>query len=122
MNPHVLKVRLLANAPPGALQIGEVSAGQTARDHPEIVILAGKELLNCTGLGSEQHHPSAPLGIQKLDAIPLHILPLHVPHLLHPAARRQQQGEGRDRGRHLVLCCGSEPADGERRQPAASVS
>ena len=41
MNAYVFKVRPLADAPPGALEVGAVSAGQFARDDPRIVILAG---------------------------------------------------------------------------------
>ena len=34
VDPHVLEARLLADAPPGALQVGEVRAGEAARDDP----------------------------------------------------------------------------------------
>ena len=41
VDPHVLKARLLADAPPGALQVGEVRAGEAARDDPGIVLVTG---------------------------------------------------------------------------------
>ena len=41
MDPHVLQTRTFADAPPGALQIGEVRAGEVARDDPGVVLLTG---------------------------------------------------------------------------------
>ena len=41
VDPHVLKARLLADAPPGALQVSEVRAGEAARDDPGIVLFTG---------------------------------------------------------------------------------
>ena len=41
VDPHALKARLLADAPPGALQVGEVRAGEAARDDPGIVLVTG---------------------------------------------------------------------------------
>ena len=41
VDPHALKARLLADAPPRALQIGEVRAGEAARDDPGIVLVTG---------------------------------------------------------------------------------
>ena len=41
VDPHVLMARLLADAPPGALQVGEVRAGEAARDDPGIVLVTG---------------------------------------------------------------------------------
>ena len=41
VDPHALKVCLLADAPPRALQIGEVRAGEAARDDPGIILVTG---------------------------------------------------------------------------------
>ena len=41
MNSHILKLRTLVDALPGALQFGEVRARELARDAPGIVFLAG---------------------------------------------------------------------------------
>ena len=41
VDPHALKARLLADAPSGALQVGEVRAGEAARDDPGIVLVTG---------------------------------------------------------------------------------
>ena len=47
MNSHVLQVGAFADAPSGALQIGEVGAQQFAGDDPGIVVVAGKALSPC---------------------------------------------------------------------------
>ena len=41
MNSYVLKACPFADAPPWALQFGEVKAGELAGDRPRIAILAG---------------------------------------------------------------------------------
>lgn len=41
---------LLAGAPPRALQVGQVEAGEPAGDHPRIAVLAGKHRQHGAGL------------------------------------------------------------------------
>ena len=41
VDPHILKARMLADAPPGALQVGEVRAGEAGRYDPGIILVTG---------------------------------------------------------------------------------
>ena len=67
VDPHVFEAGALADAPPGALKVGEMRAGEAARDDPGIAVLAGNGRQHRAGLGTQRHHsPETVLTIARL--------------------------------------------------------
>ena len=83
VDPHALKARLLADAPPGALQIGEVRAGDLAGFLPRF------------------------LGIERFSQV-LHLLPVYFGEVgVQLDGCVSGRGKGNSNERRLFMSCAS---------------
>ena len=67
MNSHIGQFGPRPDAAPGVREIGEVGAGHPARDHPGIVLVAGKPGQEPHSRRRQRHRPASGLGIGKTE-------------------------------------------------------